>query len=483
MISFESISPVQAGISSKRILSFIDRLEKKQVPMHSFQLLYKDRLLAEGYYAPYQKDTLHRMFSISKSITALAIGFLEQEGKLSLNDRIIDHFPDMVPDDPHPWLCEMTIQNMLMMRTCHASTTYKIDMTKNWVQSFFTTAPSHPAGQIFHYDTSAAHVLCALVERLSGKPIWDYFREKTAALGLSKESYFLKDPFGVSLGGSGLVCPPGDLLKIAYFMEHKGILDGKVILNPTYIETATSLLTPTCVTAPLPSEACGYGYQIWQNQRGGYTFYGMGGQLMIFLPKQDLICITTADTQGMAGGNQLIYDALYEEILPYLGTEKSLDPARESGDFEELSHKLQTLRLAPLTGIEKTGFPGASRSYLLSENPQGFTRLDLSFLPGEASQPKGKMLLFQDQVPWELEFGFGHMVTGIFPKYEQKYAASAAWLDAETLYVRFHVIDAYVGSVHVEMHFDGEQVTLFLKKQEESLFQEFRGHLTGREIK
>ena len=477
MIHFDQIKPCEAGLSPKRILRFIERLEEKQVPMHSFQFLYKDQLLSEGYYAPYQKGTLHRMFSISKSITALAIGFLEHEGKLSLSDRIVSYFPDMLPENPHPWLSEMTIRNMLMMRTCHASTTYKIDMTKDWVQSFFITPPSHPAGQIFHYDTSAAHVLCALVERLSGQKIWDYFRQKLADLGLSEESYFLTDPFGVSLGGSGLVCLPSDLLKIAYFVEHGGKLNGKVLLSPSYLEAATSFLTPTCVTAPLPSEACGYGYQIWRNQRGGYTFYGMGGQLMIFVPEQHFVCITTADTQGMAGGNQLIYDALYEEILPYLGKDSSeADPSLQT----QLEEKCRSLAILPLPCDPGVRSPFMkSMTYTFLSNSQGFESMKLSFQNGERGN-LGCLSLYQKDQTWDLCFGLGSMYCGTFPKYDQKYAASATWLEESTLYVKFHIIDAYVGNVHIQLHFDKDQVTLFLKKQEESLFQEFKGHLIGK---
>lgn len=500
MISFDPVSPQSAGLSPKRILRFIERLEEKQVPMHSFQFLCKDKLISEGYYAPYDKNTMHRMFSISKSITALAIGFLEHEGKLSLSDKIISHFPDKLPEHPHPWLCDMTIRDMLMMRTCHASTTYKIDMTKDWVQSFFITPPSHPAGQIFHYDTSAAHVLCALAERLSGQKIWDYFRQKLSVLELSEESYFLTDPFGVSLGGTGLVCLPKDLLKIAYFVEHGGVLDDQEFLSPDYLRAATSFLTPTCVTAPLPSEACGYGYQIWRNQRGGYTFYGMGGQLMIFVPEQDFICITTADTQGMAGGNQLIYDALYEEILPYLGKDSSeSDPLSQ----EELLEKYRSLSIRPLPydpGIHTPMMNDSPLTYTFLENGQGFKSMRLSFeeaakcdcTPSKRDHRTteqdtkqkpvrtiGHLTLFQDSLSFELHFGFGDMYYGIFPKYGQKYAASASWLESDTLYVKFHIIDAYVGSVHIQIHFDHDKATLFLKKQEESLFQEFKGHLTG----
>lgn len=162
--------------------------------MHSFLLMRHDTLIAEGYYAPYQKDTLHRMFSISKSFTSIAIGLLEAEGKLSLDDPIVSYFPDKIPANVHPWIAAMTIRDMLMMRTCHAATTYKVDMKSDWVESFFTVPPTHPAGKLFHYDTSSAHTLSALVERLSGMPMLDYLKEKLSVLEFSDESYMLTDP-------------------------------------------------------------------------------------------------------------------------------------------------------------------------------------------------------------------------------------------------------------------------------------------------
>ena len=122
-MNFKKASPESKGIPSQHILQFLDDLEKKHIPMHSFLLLKEDVLLAEGYYSPYKKETLHRMFSISKSFTAIAVGILASEGKLSLSDPIINYFPEKVPKEVHPWIAELTIQNMLMMRTCHASTT------------------------------------------------------------------------------------------------------------------------------------------------------------------------------------------------------------------------------------------------------------------------------------------------------------------------------------------------------------------------
>ena len=80
----------------------------------------------ETYYKPYTRDTLHRMFSVTKSFVSLGIGLLEAEGKLSLDDKIVDFFPEKLPKPGvHPYIAMMTIRDMLTMRTCHDKTTYK----------------------------------------------------------------------------------------------------------------------------------------------------------------------------------------------------------------------------------------------------------------------------------------------------------------------------------------------------------------------
>ena len=476
MLEFKRGTPESVGIPSQAITNFILRLRKQNVPMHSILVYRHDCLVTEGYYAPYQPDTLHRMFSISKSFTSIAIGLLADEGKLSLNDPIISYFPDKIPDDVHPWIAAMTIRDMLMMRTCHASTTYKVNMQTDWVESFFTVPPTHPAGKVFHYDTSSAHTLAALVERLSGMPMLDYLKEKLSVLGFSRKSYMLTDPFGVSMGGSGLNATPIDLLKFAYLIAHEGLVDGKQLLSSSYIKEATSNLTPTLVPAPCRSEACGYGYQFWRNEKDGYVCYGMGGQLIIFLPKWDLICITTADTQGIGGGNQLIYDALYDEILPSLSP-NSLPEDQKS--HQELLSLLQKLEIAPLEGFAFS--PIAEKvdqvRFSIVANEHDFSNLWLTFCKDE-----GTLSFTLRGKEYQLVFGLGCIRTGIFPVYEQRYTASGAWLADDTFYLRFHIIDAYVGSVHFEFSFGEDDVTVFMRKQEESLFHEFQGHLYGKKM-
>ena len=276
MFSFTKALPEEVGIPSSCIKNLLLTLDEKEIPMHSFLIMKDDKLVFEKYYAPYKKDTLHRMFSISKSFSAIGISLLQAEGKISIDDPIVKYFPEYTSDSTHPWIKMTTIRNMLMMRTCHAACTYKVNMTSDWVESFFTVAPTHKPGTVFHYDTSAAHVLCALVEKLSGMELLEYLKDRAFKhLDFSKDSYMIKDPFGVSMGGSGLMATPMDILKVLYLLDKKGTVicsDGQVraLLDPSFVLSATGNLSDTVMTAPILGESQGYGMQIWQNEMGGF---------------------------------------------------------------------------------------------------------------------------------------------------------------------------------------------------------------------
>ena len=519
MFTFKKALPEVVGVPSSCIKNLLKSLDEKEIPMHSFLILKNDKLILEKYYAPYTADTLHRMFSISKSFTAMAISLLSDEGKISLDESITTYFPEFVNKETHQWIKDTTIRNMLMMRTCHASTTYKVNMTSNWVESFFTVPPTHKPGTVFHYDTSAAHVLCALVEKETSMPMLDYMKEKFLKyLDFSDDSYMVKDPFGVSIGGSGLMATPMDILKVLYVLDNEGTVkcsDGEVrtLLNPDFVKKATSNLSDTCITGPLPSECQGYGMQIWQNEKGGFVLYGMGGQLAISIPDKKMLIMTTADTQGIQGGNQVIYNSIYEYLYPYISDEPINNISDENQSaYEAMKELSDSLAIAPprlpisrrgdyiprfwgysvheendLTNSDKIKHDGDNRfaalKYSLLDNKSGFKAMNINLSEDGISS----LRFIKDDVDGEkkldISFGIGKMCEGNFPIYGTHYTAGAIWLRENVLYIRAHLIGESVGSVRFEIYFDKDDVTVYMRKIEETYFQEFDGHLYGTLIK
>ena len=66
-------SPESLGIPSQAILKFLQRIDAERINMHGFLLVRRNRIAAEGYWAPWSADRKHRMYSVSKSFVALAV--------------------------------------------------------------------------------------------------------------------------------------------------------------------------------------------------------------------------------------------------------------------------------------------------------------------------------------------------------------------------------------------------------------------------
>ena len=114
---FSKITPEQAGISSRKIAAFIRLLEKCDFNTHGVLLMRGNKIFAEYYWAPFIKDTCHRMYSQTKSLVSIAIGLLEEEGKLMLDDYAYAYFPDRVKTDIPETLKKQTIRDMLKEAT------------------------------------------------------------------------------------------------------------------------------------------------------------------------------------------------------------------------------------------------------------------------------------------------------------------------------------------------------------------------------
>jgi len=490
-MNFLTTTPYDVGIDPQWCINFLKRLEYQQLPLNSAIIVRHDKICMETYYAPYTKETLHRMFSITKTFVAMAIGLLEEEGKLSLNDHIVDYFPEKLPKDgAYPYTAMLTIRDMLVMRTCHNITTFKAESVTDWVGSFFTTRPSHIPGTNFSYDTSSTHVLGALVEKLSGMKLLDYLRSKCLnELGFSDTAYILTDPNGVSMGGSGLCATSRDILLMMMLIVHDGKLNGIQYLPKDFVRDAKIKHSDPCVKHSTLEEMQGYGYQLWLTTHGGYVMFGMGGQLALYVPEKDIYMITTADTQGRQGGVQLIYDAFWEEIYDKLSDDdtRTKEPAdtikqqdgyliREAATDTNFQQFINSRKLYAMTGSPHSPMASAISgiTYLCDPNC-----CDVADVQVQINDINGTFTYTNKTGRHEIHFQFGGNAYGIFPDYNLKYAASAAWRLDDFLVIKIQIIDSAVGNLYIALTFKEHFITVFFKKNEESLFQEYNGVFSG----
>lgn len=474
---FIQVAPEQVGVPSEAVERFLDIVKKRNVNIHSFMMTRGNQVFAEGYYKPFGPDFVHRMYSAGKSFVSVAIGMLEEEGKLKIMDKICDYFPDKMPEGGvHPYIAATRIVDMLRMASPHKATTYKRYGSDDWVKSFFDIQPDHVPGTVFCYDTSATHVLSALVERLSGMELMEYLKEKMLyKLGVSESAAFLKDPMGVSQGGSGLMCTMRDLAKFAYVCLNGGRLKEEQLIPAAYLREATKKQMDTFMH-PVVDEQQGYGYQFWRMREDGFALFGMGGQLAVCFPKLDAMYVTTADTQGNPAGVQELYNAFYETIYPYLEMNVECEPGQA---YAHLKKRISDLKRVPMESKKSKSVLDRwdcflNQTYEMDENPMNIRTCSLNL-----TREGGSIDVSLGENCYQMPFGFDSYTHFAFPVTGQKCMACGAFVENDALSIQVQMIDQAFGSLKVQIRFTLDAVVIQMKRAGEGVFLTLDGILTG----
>ena len=493
MITNLEKTPESRGISSRALLGFVRKLDKKKIPMHSLLIARGDDIVLNAYWSPFDNKTLHRQNSVTKSFVALAIGLLEEEGKISLDDKVIKFFPEADEYKVPKEIAEQTVKELLTMQTV-----YSPHGERHWVKykeydrirSYFEDCVIKPHGTLFAYDSRASHILGIIVERLTGKPFLEYLKEKILLkIGFSENSDCIKDAFGYSWADSGLLCTAEDLFRVAKFIRDGGVWEGERLMNEAFLRTATSRLTSNCTGGnDRANNAYGYGYQIWHERHGGFGFHGMGMQYMICIPKLDFTLVCTADTQGNDAARAIFLD-MYED---FLDEELFNDPLPEDASaYSELMEYCKGLKLTSLDGAKQTATRDRvnERVINLSPNPMGIKWMKLVF-----SENEGELIYENAQGEKRLCFGLCKNLLSRFPQdgyenmklgvsedgYRHPCATSAAWQDENTFVIKSVMTGNHLGSMYIRIGFSGNNVAVAMSKTPNYFLDEYNGTAIGK---
>lgn len=484
--------PENVGIHPEWIVDYVNDVERRGLMCHSFAMIRHGQVFAQGYWKPFSKDRLHRMYSVSKSFVGAAIGLLCDEGRIHLEDKIADYFPDQLPEHPEEYIMETTIRDMLIMATAHPQETYTLKMD-DWLHSFFQPSrpADHPPGTIFNYDTSATYVLDVLVERLTGKTFLEYLKDKMLReIGFSENAWCVEAPDGYAWGGSGVECTTLDLARFAMVFLNGGCVNGKQYISKKYVKAATSKQIATYPNGHVDDlYGHGYGYQIWITKEDSFSFLGMGGQMAVCVPEKDLIFVCNSDTQGIGTGYREIFDCFWQHIVEQISNEVI---SAQDAAYEVLEQKLGNLcchwKNVALTSPLSEKINGVT--WQLRKNSMGINSLRFD-LKGDS----GTLFYSTDRGEKQLCFGFGCYEESEFP--ETHYSGkrirqpkgsgyhcmtAAGWTEPHKLVLRCYIIDDYFGNLNATFSFKGNQIGVYFKKYAEAFLLEYHGFAGGERI-
>ncbi len=370
-------SPEAQGVSSAAILSFIEAADKSIDSLHSFMLLRHGHVVAEGWWSPYDAQSPHVLFSLSKSFTSTAIGLAISEGKLSVDDEVLKFFPDDAPAEPGANLKAMRVRDLLRMNTGHETEPPR-PPDQSWKKAFLNHPVRFKPGTHFLYNTSATYMLAAIVEKTTGMSLLDYLRPRLfEPLGIENPTWE-KSPEGITAGGYGLSVRTEDIARFGQLYLQKGKWRGKL------------------------------------------------GQYCIVLPQQDAVIAITSGLRDM----QAVLNLVWEKLLPGLAATGAADKAAQ----EKLGQTLKNLSLRTPEGSASPSAPPGKvigQRYLFPANARGLESIAL-----EGKQPGSTTIIARfNGAETRIECGHGAWKRGRAAWGSQRLqpvAASGAWTADDT---------------------------------------------------
>jgi len=448
-------TPAEQQVDPAAILRFLDAVDGHPgVEMHSLMVLRHGQVVAEGWWAPYAKDDPHVLYSLSKSFTSTAVGLAIAEGRLSLDDRVLDVFPEDGPEEPSANLKAMRVRDLLAMSTGHhedAIAGFPFDSDKSLARLFLALPVVHKPGTHFVYNTPATYLLSAMVQKRTGSSVLEFLRPRLfEPLGIDKPTWDA-DKHGISFGGFGLRIRTEDIARFGQMLLQKGSWQGRQLVPAQWIAAATSRQVSNG-SDPRSDWEQGYGYQFWRCRHGLYRGDGAFGQFCIVMPEQDAVVAITSGTGDMGA----VMEQVWEHLLPAMGP-AALPAAAEAQ--AALRRKLGSLALLPQSGAASS--PSAAqvsgKPYLFPRNDDGVEAVGL-----ETSAGGTTLVLRRAGRDTRLFVGYGRWGTSVVlptGAADEKAVASGAWTSDDTYTAKICLHETpFV--VTLTLHFTGDALAL-----------------------
>ena len=376
-------SPERQGIASAAILAFVEQADTAIDAMHSFMLVRHGSVVAEGWWSPYDSQTPHMLYSLSKSFTSTAVGLAIAEGKLSLDDEVLKFFPEDAPAQPSENLRAMRVRDLLRMNTGQESEVQlwpwwdqplADTLGESWTRRFLAHPVPFKPGTRFLYNSPGTFMLSAIVQKVTGMTVLDYLRPRLfEPLGI-EHPVWQPNPQGITVGGVGLLIRTEDIARFGQLYLQHGVWNGRQLIPASWVAAATAMQTANG-SSPESDWDQGYGYQFWRSRHNSYRGDGAFGQYCLVLPEADAVIVITSGVRDMQAVMNLVWDTLLPAMQPRALPE---DPAARG----RLATKLAGLTLRPAPG--KPTSPLARRTsrrwYVFPQNDPGIQAmaLDLS---------------------------------------------------------------------------------------------------------
>ena len=441
---FKRARPAKHGIASLRLYSMLTELEGNMgINIHNVLVVKNAEVVLDASHPGYSTDMPHLAHSLSKTVTGIAIGMLIDAGRLSVDDKMVDYFPECEYKDKR--FADITIDHLLRMSSGIPFAEIATVTSENWIADAFNTTLKFKPGEKFDYNSVNSYILSVILTKITGEGLSEFLESRLfAPLGI-KNYFWERCSQGYEKGGWGLFLSAESFAKIGLMIASGGEFLGKRILSHYWVDEMTSK----------KSEKTGemsefdYGYHVWVGRENGeILFNGMFGQNVWICPKNQTIVVINA-------GNSELFQrsGTIETIRKYLGCEYDDRGSRDRFKFalsDKAAHFFESrhwIRLNNGKGIlHRFGFGrarisdhwyGINKEYRFAKNNVGMLpfflclmqnnlRRSLESLSINVNRSGSVTLSFVESGDnYSIEFGLNRFINSVIDFRGEKYHVSA----------------------------------------------------------
>lgn len=265
------------------------------------------------------KNNVH-IASVTKSIISILIGIAIDKGMIkSVNQRVLEFFPDYVVKRGEKTIQDVTLYHLLTMTAPYkykSEPWTKVCTSEDWTKSVLDLLGGRNGitGE-FKYSTLGIHILSAIITKVSNMTTLEFANEylfkplgieerklyivknKEEHIGFvtsksPKEHGWFCDNKGIVTSGFGLCLSAEDLAKIGQLCLNKGLFDNKKIVSAKWI----SQMTTPYIKCDEKFAFMQYGFLWWiiDKEKNIYSAIGDSGNVIYVNADKNIVISVTS---------------------------------------------------------------------------------------------------------------------------------------------------------------------------------------------
>jgi CubicO group peptidase (beta-lactamase class C family) len=279
--------------------------------LHGLLVIKHGQLIAERYFNEGAVEQKALLQSATKSYTSALVGIALDRGCLSsVDQKMIDFFPESADRITDPRKRQITIRDLLQMRAGYPweetdPALWKALLYGDLLRLIVDFPLVSDPGTQFRYSNLTSHLLGVIVARACHTDLKSYAQEHLFAPLHAEVGEWIQDRDGYYVGMAELHFTARDAAKFGLLYLDDGAYEGNQVVSADWVRASLRSYSERVNSAGIVSgelgsylREIGYGYQWWSARAGDHHFdfaWGHGGQLIVLLGELDMVVVVTAD--------------------------------------------------------------------------------------------------------------------------------------------------------------------------------------------